>query len=142
LHALLVMPSAERRLEPRPQKVLVVDDYADLRSMWRVWLSMWGFDVREAPDGQVATEVAMSQRPRLVLMDLSMPVMDGLSAVQRLRADPRTANTTVIGVTAQGRANPAVVEFGAVCDLLLEKPIEPEVLLEHLRRALKSAPQN
>ena len=110
--------------------------------MWRVWLSMWGFDVREASDGQIATEVAVSQRPRLVLMDFSMPVMDGLSAVQCLRADPRTANTTVIGVTAHGRTNPAVIEFGAVCDVLLEKPIEPEELLGHLRRALKSGPPN
>jgi CheY-like chemotaxis protein len=131
------MPSVDRRLEPRPQKVLVVDDYADLRSMWRVWLSMWGFDVREAADVRVATEVALNQRPRLVLMDLSMPVMDGLTAVQRLRADPRTANTTVIGVTAHGKNNPTVIQFGAVCDLLLEKPLEPEALLEHLRHAMK-----
>jgi CheY-like chemotaxis protein len=136
------MPCAERRLEHRPQKVLVVDDYADLRSMWGIWLSMWGFEVREAADGKVATEVAVSQRPRVVLMDLSMPVMDGLTAVQKLRADPRTAGTTVIGVTAHGRTNPAVIEFGAVCDLLLEKPIEPETLLEHLRQVLKSAPPN
>jgi CheY-like chemotaxis protein len=132
------MPTADRRLEPRPQRVLVVDDYADLRHMWRLWLNMWGFDVREAADGRVATEVALDQHPRVVLMDLSMPVMDGLTAVRRLRADPRTAELTVIGVTAQGRTHPAVGEFREACDLLLEKPIEPEALLEHLRLALRS----
>jgi CheY-like chemotaxis protein len=134
-----VVPTFDRRLEPRPQRVLVVDDYADLRALWRVWLSMWGFDVSEAADGRVATEVALHDRPRLVLMDLSMPVMDGLSAVQRLRSDPRTADVTVIGVTAHGRTHPAVGEFQAACDLLLEKPIEPETLLDHMRRALKTA---
>jgi two-component system, cell cycle response regulator DivK len=133
------MPTGERRLEPRPQRVLVVDDYADLRAMWRLWLSMWGFDVREAADGRAATEAAFAQRPRVVLMDLSMPVMDGLTAVQRLRADPRTATTTVIGVTAHSATHPAVERFRAVCDLLLEKPVEPEVLLEHLRRVMKHA---
>jgi CheY-like chemotaxis protein len=132
------VPTVERRLEPRPQRVLVVDDYADLRTMWRLWLSMWGFDVCEAADGRVATEVALHHPPRIVLMDLSMPVMDGLSAVQRLRADPRTADLTVIGVTAQGITHPCVGEFRAACDLLLEKPVEPEILLNHMRRALKA----
>jgi CheY-like chemotaxis protein len=117
----------------------VVDDYADLRTMWRLWLSMWGFDVHEAADGRAATEAAFAQPPRVVLMDLSMPVMDGLTAVQRLRADPRTATTTVIGVTAHGNAHPAVGQFRAACDVLLEKPVEPEILLEHLRRVMKHA---
>lgn len=132
------MHTLERRHEPRPQRVLVVDDYADLRTMWRLWLSMWGFEVTEAADGRTATEVAINQRPRLVLMDLSMPVMDGLSAVRLLRSDPRTAGTTVIGVTAQGRTNPAVADFRQACDLVLEKPLEPEVLLQQMRYALRA----
>lgn len=135
------METSDRRLEPRPQRVLVVDDYADLRTMWRLWLNMWGFDVVEAADGRVATEVALTQTPRVVVMDLSMPVMDGLTAVRALRADPRTAATTVIGVTAQGRSHPAVAEFQNACDVLLEKPLEPEMLLEHMRRALRAPPQ-
>jgi CheY-like chemotaxis protein len=133
------MPAPERRLEPRPQCVLVVDDYADVRTMWRLWLSMWGFDVREAANGRAATESAFAEPPRVVLMDLSMPVMDGLTAVRRLRADPRTAATPVIGVTAHGTTHPAVSQFRAACDLLLEKPIEPQILLEELRRVLKHA---
>lgn len=133
------MATPDRRLEPRPQRVLVVDDYADLRHMWKLWLNMWGFDVWEAADGRVATELAFREPPRLILMDLSMPVMDGLTAVQRLRADPRTADLPVIGVTAHNGTHPAVGEFRAVCDLLLEKPVEPEILLEHLRRILKPA---
>ena len=119
--------------------MLVVDDYADLRTMWRLWLSMWGFDVSEAADGRAATEVALTEQPRLVLMDLSMPVMDGLSAVRQLRADPRTCGLTVIGVTAQGRSNPEVADFRQACEVVLEKPIAPEMLLVHMRRALRSA---
>jgi CheY-like chemotaxis protein len=130
------MDTVERRLEPRPQRVLIVDDYADLRTMWGVWLSMWGFDVREAADGRTATEMVRDHHPHVVLMDLSMPVMDGLTAVQHLRADPRTADTTVIGVTAHGGTHPAVSEFGEVCDLVLQKPLEPEALLRHLRSVL------
>lgn len=131
------MRTFERRGEPRPQRVLVVDDYADLRAMWRVWLSLWGFDVTEAADGRVATEEALRRRPRIVLMDLSMPGMDGLSAVRKLRADPRTADLTVIGVTAQGRTHPAVLDFAQACDVVLEKPLEPEILLDQMRRALR-----
>ena len=50
--------NSDRRLEPRPQRVLVVDDYADLRTMWRLWLNMWGFQVTGAADGTAATGVA------------------------------------------------------------------------------------
>ncbi|MEN3339918.1 MAG: two-component system, cell cycle response regulator DivK [Acidobacteriota bacterium] len=105
--------------------------------MWRIWLNMWGFEVREAADGLIATQSALDQPPRIVLMDLSMPVMDGLSAVRRLRSDPRTSDVTVIGVTAHGRNHPAFKEFEAACDLLLEKPVEPEMLLMQLRKVLK-----
>lgn len=135
------MENFDRRIEPRPQRVLIVDDYEDLRTMWRLWLNMWGFDVVEAADGRVATEVALNQPPRVVVMDLSMPVMDGLSAVRLLRSDPRTAATTVIGVTAQGRSHPSVAEFQNACDVVLQKPLEPERLLEHMRRALRAQPQ-
>ncbi len=131
------MQPSERRHESRPQRVLVVDDYADLRTMWRLWLNMWGFEVSEAADGRIATEVALNEQPRLVLMDLSMPVMDGLSAVRKLREDPRTSGLTVIGVTAQGRTHPSVVDFRHVCDMVLEKPIDPETLLEQMRRAMR-----
>lgn len=117
--------------------MLVVDDYADLRAMWRVWLSLWGFDVTEAENGRVATDEAFRHRPRIVLMDLSMPGMDGLSAVRKLRADPRTADLTVIGVTAQGATNPAVLDFAQACDVVLEKPLDPEILLAQMRRALR-----
>ena len=137
---MLDVQTFERRLEPRPQRVLVVDDYADLRAMWRVWLGLWGFDVTEACDGRVATEEALRQRPRIVLMDLSMPRMDGLSAVRALRADPRTVGLTVIGVTAQGLTHPAVVDFAKACDVVLEKPLDPDILLDHMRRALRTAP--
>ncbi len=133
--------SSDRRLEPRPQRVLVVDDYADLRTMWRLWLNMWGFEVTEAADGRAATEVALSEQPRVVLMDLSMPVMDGLSAVRKLRGDPRTSGLTVIGVTAQGRTHPSVVEFRNACDVVLEKPVDPETLLVHMRRAMRPTGQ-
>ncbi len=135
------MQNSDRRLEPRPQRVLVVDDYADLRTMWRLWLSMWGFEVSEAADGRIATEVALTEQPRLVLMDLSMPVMDGLSAVRKLRADPRTRSLTVIGVTAQGRSNPAVADFRNACDVVLEKPLDPETLLVQMRLAMRPEPE-
>ncbi|HET9196181.1 MAG TPA: response regulator, partial [Vicinamibacterales bacterium] len=63
----------ERRKRPRPQRVLLVDDSDDVRELWRLWLTFWGFAVEEARDGQQAMQKAFSRAPDLILMDLWMP---------------------------------------------------------------------
>jgi hypothetical protein len=81
----------DRRQVSRPQRVLLVDDLADLREMWRLWLTCWGFAVEEARNGAEAVEKARARPPDLILMDLALPVLDGRAALQLLASDPVTA---------------------------------------------------
>ena len=78
----------DRRALPRPQRVLVVDDSADVRDVWRQWLALWRFEVAEAENGMVAVQKAREWRPALIVMDLTMPVLDGVSATLLLKDDP------------------------------------------------------
>ena len=126
----------ERRLHIRPQQVLIVDDVSEIREMWRLWLTFWGFSVREARNGAEAVEMAIANPPALVLMDLWMPVLDGLEAMRQLRDDPRTANVPVVALSAQSLSPPpeAVVEAGACT--FVQKPCDPDELLREIRSAL------
>ncbi len=129
----------ERRSEPRPQKVLVADDSDDIRDLWCAWLTFWGFEVDEAANGREAVEKARSSRPDLVLMDLWMPVLDGLDATARLKADAATANVPVLALSAHVFPPAPERALAAGCETFLPKPVEPEVLLEEIRQALRRA---
>jgi two-component system cell cycle response regulator DivK len=126
----------ERRRRTRPQQVLVVDDSADIRELWRMWLNFWGFAVQEARNGEEAVRKARLSPPDLVLMDLWMPVLDGVEAMKQLKDDARTAHVPVVALSAQtsdpGEAE--VTEAGA--EAFVQKPCDPEELLRHIRSAL------
>jgi CheY-like chemotaxis protein len=126
----------ERRLTPRPQRVLIADDSADIREMWRIWLTCWGFTVDEASNGAEAVKKARLHPPDLVLMDLWMPVLDGLEATRALKEDPATASIPVLALSAQ-RSLPAAAEaVAAGCEMFLSKPLDPDELLENIRSSL------
>src|SRR5262245_28214139 len=91
----------ERRIGRRPQTVLLVEDSTDVRELWRLWLTFWGFSVVEARNGSEAVERAVSSPPDLILMDLWMPVVDGIEAIKRLRAHHDTADIPIIALSAQ-----------------------------------------
>jgi CheY-like chemotaxis protein len=76
--------------------ILVVDDIADARLMYSLYLTNHGFRVVEAANGEDAVRLAHEQQPALVLMDLGMPVMDGWEATRRIKADPRTRSVPVL----------------------------------------------
>ena len=76
--------------------VLVVDDYADARAMYAAWLQLSGFRVAEAATAAQALALAFAEPPAAVLMDLSLPGLDGLEATRRLKTDPRTAHVPVV----------------------------------------------
>ena len=95
----------DRRVAARPQRVLLVDDSADLRAMWRLWLTCWGFAVEEARNGAEAVERARIRPPDLIVMDLAMPVLDGQAAMQLLAADAVTAHVPVLALSAQTMAD-------------------------------------
>ena len=135
--AVLAVPSrVDRRTGSRPQQLLIADDQDDLRRMWRFWLDLSNFTVVEARDGLEALAHAQSQRPLAIVMDLWMPRLDGLSAVERIRASQDTAGIPIIGVTAQGLHTRISDAFAGLCDIVLEKPIDPEELLNQIRKAL------
>ena len=82
--------------------ILVVEDYDDIRSMVRIFLETNGFDVVEAADGLEAVEVAEREKPQLILMDLRMPVLDGVSAVQLIRKIEAVRDVPIVIVTGDG----------------------------------------
>jgi two-component system, cell cycle response regulator DivK len=104
--------------------ILVADDSADTRAMLRNTLLSYGYRVIEAGDGREAVEVALRECPDLVLMDLNMPVMDGLAATERIRElRERRGNVPVVAVTAFDTygMKEAALEVG--CDAYLLKPL-------------------
>lgn len=105
------------------KKVLVAEDYEDTRSLMRFLLESFGYQVLEAADGQEAVNCAKTEHPDLVLMDISMPVMDGLTATQMIRKFDRGAYLPIIAVTAYGDSYyRKAIEAG--CDDLINKPLD------------------
>lgn len=121
----------------RRRRVLVVDDSRDIREVWHDWLTIWGFDVDEAANGAEAVEKAAACRPDLVLMDWTMPVLDGLHATELLKADAATADVPVLALSADTFAPTPQEALAAGCQGFVGKPVSPECLLNEIRRAFK-----
>ena len=106
-----------------PKIVLVVEDYADTRTMMKFLLQSYGFQVIEACDGQEAVDKAQQSTPDLILMDLSLPIMDGLTATQTIRKFSGFGKIPIIAVTAYGNSYyRQAIEAG--CDDLINKPLD------------------
>jgi CheY-like chemotaxis protein len=121
--------------EPRP-RVLIVDDYPDAREMYSEYLQFSGFDVVEASNGMEALQRAVDTAPDIILMDLSLPVMDGWEATRRLKADKRTASIPVVALTGHALAGISEGARKAGCDAFVTKPCLPEDLVKEIRRVL------
>ena len=120
----------------RPQRVLVVDDSDDIRDLWRTWLTIWGFAVEEARNGAEGVQKALADPPDLILMDLGMPVMDGFTATERLKADSRKLGVPVLAMSAQTFVPGPHQGTAAAPAPFITKPCDPDVLLSHIRNAL------
>lgn len=116
--------------------VLVVDDYADSREMYADFLVFSGFRVAEARDGREALEKAVEVKPDLILMDLSLPGIDGWEATRRLKKDPRTRQIPVVALTGHAFAGDADTALQAGCDAFITKPCLPADLVVQVRRFL------
>jgi DNA-binding response OmpR family regulator len=115
---------------------LIVEDSADLRELWNLWLSTHGFSVLEAENGVEALRQAQKTPPDLVLLDVMMPVLDGLETLKRLRAQETTSTVPVIMMSAQGEAaERAARDLRA--DVFMPKPVHPDVLMQHIRSLLQ-----
>jgi two-component system, cell cycle response regulator DivK len=116
------------------QTLLLVEDNEDNRIIYSTVLRHLGYRVIEAQDGVEAVALARSARPDLILMDISIPLMDGWEATRILRGDPRTSAIPIVALTAHAladdRERAAEVGFSAY----LAKPIEPRVVVAEVRR--------
>jgi CheY-like chemotaxis protein len=117
-------------------RVLLVDDYPDAREMYSEYLQFSGFDVVEATNGMEALKSAVESSPDIILMDLSLPVMDGWEATRRLKADERTASIPVVALTGHALAGISEGAKRAGCDAFVTKPCLPEDLVKEIRRIL------
>jgi two-component system, cell cycle response regulator DivK len=117
---------------------LLVDDYPDAREMYGEYLEISGFDVVEAANGFEALQRAIDTSPDIILMDLSLPLMDGWEATRRLKADDRTSAIPVVGLTGQALAGTSEGARAAGCDGFVIKPCLPEDLVREIRKVLDS----
>jgi diguanylate cyclase (GGDEF)-like protein len=119
--------------------LLVVDDDPDIARFIEVNLRTHGFEVHLASDGVEALERAQEIRPDLVLVDVMMPRMDGFQVVDHLRSDPRTANTSIIMLTAKALTADKVLGITAGADDYIIKPFDPVELVARVKGTLRRA---
>jgi len=118
--------------------ILVVDDSPDAREMLAEYLAFRGFTVSEATHGAEAIEIARRVKPRIVLMDLSMPGMDGWEATRQLKADPALKDVIIIAVSAHAFINERARAEDAGCDAFVVKPFDLTTLADALDRVVKT----
>jgi two-component system, cell cycle response regulator DivK len=116
--------------------VLLVEDNEDNQEIYRIILTHHGFSVLQAWDGERGVQMARFHCPDLILMDLTMPVIDGLEATRILKADPATAGIPIIALTAHGEAGDREAAEEAGCVSFLAKPVAPNHVAVEVRRVL------
>jgi two-component system cell cycle response regulator DivK len=124
-------------VQARNQTVLLVEDNDDNRIIYSTYLTYSGFRVIEAADGEQGIALARAEQPDVVLMDISIPLVDGWEATRRLKADPATAHIPVIALTAHALAGDRERAFEVGSDGYLPKPVEPRAVAEAVERILE-----
>jgi len=122
--------------------VLVVDDFQDNREMYAEYLAFSGFRVIQAANGKEALDQAFANRPDIIIMDLSLPVMDGWEATRRLKADLRTNAIPVVALTGHAMQGHSKGAMEAGCDSFVAKPCLPDQLVAEIRRMLSTPKVN
>ena len=116
--------------------VLLVEDNEDNLIIYSTILRYSGFNVIEARDGQAGIDTARAEHPELILMDVSIPFVDGWEATRRLKADPATAGIPIIALTAHALVSDEQKAKDAGCDGYIAKPAEPRLVLAMVKRHL------
>ena len=116
--------------------ILIVEDHTELRQLYATQLALSGFDVIQAGNGADAITHTTEQSPDVVLMDLSLPVVDGWEATRRLKSDRRTAHIPVVALTAHDGSGELQRATRAGCDWFVPKPCPPDALIAEVRRVL------
>lgn len=126
-------------MEPK-ELFLVVEDFEDSRFMMRRLLEMAGYSVVEATDGEQAIALAVERRPALILMDLSLPKLDGLSATREIRKQTGFRDVPIVAISAHDGPESRTEALAAGCDEYMTKPIDFDQLNSLVHRFLH-APQ-
>ena len=119
------------------ESILVVDDNLDNRELTQILLECEGFEVRLAEDAPQALRMFETYRPKLILVDVQMPGMDGLELTRRLRRDPSSQDVIVVALSAYAMAAEKVNALAAGCDGYITKPINTRTFASAVRRYLE-----
>lgn len=121
------------------QKILVVEDEQDIADLIGFNLQRNGFEVLKAHDGISGTEIALRERPSLIVLDIMLPGRDGYAVFRELKRDPRTVNTPVIMLTARAQTEDRIQGLEVGADDYLTKPFSPKELMLRVQAILKRA---
>ena len=119
--------------------VLLAEDFEDARELYREYLEYSGFSVETATNGREAIDKAIALQPDLILMDASMPILDGWQATRALKADPRTRGIPIVALTAHAFEDAKQEAREAGCDGFITKPCLPDDLVVEVRATLEAA---
>jgi two-component system, chemotaxis family, chemotaxis protein CheY len=120
-------------------KLLIVDDEAHMLRVTELSLKKGGYSLLIGRNGREAVELARRELPALIVMDVQMPILDGLGALRELKADAATRDIPVIMLTARGHALTRQEAEGSGAALFLTKPFSPTQLLNDVRRLMAGA---
>jgi len=123
-----------------PCVVLVADDHDDSRMAERIVLEAFGFVVKEARTGLDALAIAQASRPRIILLDLVLPEIDGRQLARMLRADPTTRDAALLAVSASTSPEVRQDALRAGCDAFVAKPVPPLFLIRMVRLHIRREP--
>lgn len=118
-------------------RILLVDDEPDILEFIGYNLRKEGFEVLTASNGRKAIELAKKHKPRVIILDVMMPEMDGIETCEEIRRIPELEKTMVAFLTARGEDYSQIAGFDAGADDYITKPIKPKVLLSRVRALLK-----
>ena len=116
--------------------IMIVEDYDDTRILLRRVLERLGYSVLEASNGQEAVDIADREHPDLILMDLDLPILDGIAATQRIRQQAEMEKVPIVAVTAYPMSYTHVKAFAKGCDEYMPKPIDTTELERLVTRYL------
>ena len=122
--------------EKSTRTIMVVEDYDDTRLLLKQGLEGLGYSVLEASNGQEAVDIADREHPDLILMDLDLPILDGIAATQRIRQQSHMESVPIVAVTAYPMSYSRVKAFAKGCNEYMAKPIDMSELESLVNRYL------
>ncbi len=121
-----------------PKKILIAEDNDDNRIVYATMLEHHGYEVVTTPNGAEVKALVAKEKPDLILMDVSLPGMNGWDATRQLKSDPQTAHIPVIAITAHALPEDRFTAGEVGCDGYLSKPVGPRRVLEEVDRMVNA----